>query len=120
MFAGESTWDRRQYVRVNSDFPVQINQIPRNNPVQLQNSISIDMSEGGLQLSSFYFYPVNSRIMVEIFHSQNKEPMKSMARIVWMRQLPYQDRYKVGIEFTDLSQDNRYRIKELIQNSLNA
>lgn len=106
--------ERRRFVRVSADLPVKLKQIPQNNPVQIQNAISCDISEGGVQVWSFYFYPVQSRQMLEILLSPDTEPVRSVGTVVWIRQLPYQDRYKLGIEFSEMNEDGRLNLRELI------
>ena len=99
--------NRRKFPRVLSDFPIQLQPVPQTNPGHIYNSLSQDVSEGGLSISSFNFHPVNSRFAVEMFVAEDCEPVRSLGRVVWIRQLPYQDSYKVGIEFTDFNEEQR-------------
>ncbi|MBU4305497.1 MAG: PilZ domain-containing protein [Candidatus Omnitrophica bacterium] len=117
MAGGASFVERRRFLRLNSDCPVQLKQMPQNYPVQIHNSISEDISEGGLQLSSFYFYPVHCKLLVELFVSQEAEPIKVVGRVVWVEQMPYQERYKVGIEFSDLNEESRVYLRQVISDS---
>ena len=114
MVVGEMVRERRKFVRVSSDYPVQLKHVPQNYPIQVHNSMSQDISEGGLQLSSFYFYPVHCKMTFEIFVSQDTEPISGVGRVVWVEQLPYQDRYKVGIEFSELNDDHRTHLRQVI------
>jgi len=106
--------ERRECLRKNSDFPVQLRQMPQKSVGIIHNSMTRDFSESGIQLSSFYFYPVNSRMVLEIFPTQDMEPIMTVGRVVWVEQVPYQDRYKIGIEFSDMNDESRVYLKQII------
>lgn len=73
-----------------------------------------DCSESGIQLSSFYFYPVNSKMILEIFPSNDTEPIITLGRVVWVEQVPCQEKYKIGIEFSEMNIESRVHLKEII------
>jgi c-di-GMP-binding flagellar brake protein YcgR len=106
--------ERRKFVRVYSDFPVQLKDMKPDAPVQIHNSLSQDLSEGGVQISSFYFYPVHSKMMVELHLNNDSAAVKTMGKVVWVEQLPYQDVFKVGIEFSELSAFNQNSVRKVI------
>ena len=108
--------ERRRFVRVASDLPVQLKRLPQDFPTSINNSLAQDISEGGLRISSFYFYPVNSKVTLEVFMRQGTEPVKAVGKVVWVEQLPYQERYRVGLEFSDINEDGRAHLKEVITN----
>ncbi|MBU1044930.1 MAG: PilZ domain-containing protein [Candidatus Omnitrophica bacterium] len=106
--------ERRKFVRMYSDFPVQLKYMKPNTPIQIHNSLSQDLSEGGLQISSYYFYPVNSQMIVELQLNADTVPIKTVGKVVWVEQLPYQDVFKLGIEFSELSVFNQKALRQLI------
>ncbi|MFH1061579.1 MAG: PilZ domain-containing protein [Candidatus Omnitrophota bacterium] len=106
--------ERRKFVRVYSDFPVQLSYLKPDAPKQVRNSLSQDLSEGGLQVSSFYFYPVHSAMLIELHLNKDSAPIKTVGKVVWVEQLPYQDLFKLGIEFAELSDFNQTCVRELI------
>lgn len=116
-FAREGVSERRKFARVQSDFPVQQRLMPQGNTQRIHNSISNDLSEGGIQLSSFYFYPVNSKIMIEVFLAWDEEPVHATGKVIWIEQIPHQERYRIGVEFSDLNEDNRSYLHRLIKDA---
>ena len=108
--------DRRKFVRVVSDLPVQMREM-NDFSNTIHNSLSHDISEGGVRISSFYFYPVNTKVKLELFLSQSLEPVKATARIVWIEQFSYQERYEIGLQFSDINEDGRYNLQDTIANS---
>lgn len=115
---GEVT-ERREFLRMSSDFPVQLRQVPQKSTGTIHNSITHDFSESGIQLSSFYFYPVNSKMILEIFPVHDMEPILTVGKVVWVEQVPYQEKYKIGIEFSEMNAESRVQLKQII-NSNNA
>ena len=106
--------ERRECLRKNSDFPVQLRQMLQENRVTIHNTLTHDFSESGIQLSSFYFYPVNSRMILEIFPAHDMEPIMTVGRVVWVEQIPYQEKYKIGIEFSDMNDESRVHLKQIV------
>jgi Tfp pilus assembly protein PilZ len=41
------------------------------------------------------------------------EPLRATGQVVWVRKVPYGDRYNVGMKFTDISAYNKARISTL-------
>jgi len=115
MDRANSAENRRRFPRLTKDVSVQLKQVPDNYSVKIHNSILRDISEGGLQISSFYFYPVNFRMPVEVSMSPDRPPVQGVGRVVWVEQLPYQERYKVGIEFTELNEHSRRQLRDMAQ-----
>ncbi|MBI4845923.1 MAG: PilZ domain-containing protein [Candidatus Omnitrophica bacterium] len=120
MILSSSVRERRRFVRVSSGCPVQIKQVPDSSPIRIHNSMLADISEGGLQLFSFYFYPVRCKFMVEVFLSPITESLKTLAKVVWIEQMPFQERYRVGIEFSNLNEAGRSSLRQMIGQSANS
>ena len=114
----EQNRDRRKFCRVLSDFPIQLQPVPQSRPGKIFNSLTQDVSEGGMKVSSFNFHPVNSRFMLEMLVSDDVEPIRSVGRVVWVEQLPYQDSFKLGIEFTDFSEEQKESLVDAIAKRL--
>ena len=64
-------------------------------------SLAYDISETGLRLQSERFISFNSRIVLEIPLGpiNGSEVITIHGRVAWVRQIPYSDRYQVGLEF---------------------
>ncbi|MCP4650168.1 MAG: PilZ domain-containing protein [PVC group bacterium] len=113
-------YERRGFLRANSDFPVKLKQVSPGLSVQINNSFSKDISETGIQLSSFYFYPVKSKLLLEASLSAGAEPVKVMGKVVWVEQFPYQERFKLGVHFEDLSQEARFQFRDVVAKTISS
>jgi len=118
MVVGGVVGERRTFVRVNSEFPVQLRPMHHDNPIQIHNSMSQDLSEGGMQISSFYFYPVHAKLMLELYLAIDSEPIITVGKVVWVEQVPYQDRYRVGIEFSGIEDENKTSLRHIIDENI--
>jgi c-di-GMP-binding flagellar brake protein YcgR len=79
------------------------------------SSLSRDISLGGIQLFPSEFLPVNKNILLEIFlDNMPTKVINSIARVVWSKQQPYADRYRVGLEFSEISDEAKNVIFEYI------
>lgn len=107
--------NRRRGLRADTDFSVKLKEIVHNRLPQIQNMLTRNVSETGLQLSSFNFYPVNTRLVMEASLSNKSEPVAVVGRVVWIEQLPYQERFKMGVEFSEMSEDARMQFQNTIQ-----
>jgi Tfp pilus assembly protein PilZ len=78
---------------------------------KLNNALSRDVSEGGLSFTTSDFIPLNTQLFVALLPKD--EPLRATGQVVWVRKVPYGDRYNVGLKFTDISAYNKARISTL-------
>lgn len=64
--------------------------------------LASDLSEGGLKVNSAYFLPLNSPMRVQM-RIMSETLVDLSGKVVWIQQLPYSDRYQIGIEFAEES-----------------
>ncbi|MBU2062952.1 MAG: PilZ domain-containing protein [Candidatus Omnitrophica bacterium] len=112
--------ERRKCRRVSYSFPVQSARLPPGYSSQFHNLITKDISEGGIQLDSFYFYPVEHKLMFEVFWSNEAAPVQTLGRVVWVKEVPFQQQYSIGIEFSDLSKEQLQLIKKIVDTPFNG
>ena len=63
--------------------------------------LSKDISIGGIQLNFNDFVPVNTDLTVSVKIKDIPKIIDVSGRVVWVKQVPYSDRYKLGLEFTN-------------------
>ncbi|RKY36006.1 MAG: hypothetical protein DRP78_04700 [Candidatus Omnitrophota bacterium] len=105
--------DRRKFVRIHSDFPIEVKQLPLTHQ-SVHNSLSLNISEGGVRISLFYFYPVNSKVNLTLFTAKDDLPFKALGKVSWVERVPYQERYRLGVEFVDLNDTHRNQLRRII------
>ena len=78
------------------------------------NSQTLDVSKGGIGLLSSKFVPLNTNLVMEIALTPKSEPLLAVGKVKWVQKLGAQERYRLGMAFTDISQDCRGRLSEYL------
>ncbi|MCP4649165.1 MAG: PilZ domain-containing protein [PVC group bacterium] len=110
--------EKRRFPRVNHECPVQLKTMRGTGSNLMKNSFSKNVSQSGMELVSFDFYPVNDRVQVQVFSSSYASMMQAVGRIVWVQQLPNQEKYRIGIELVEVSRSAYRKLTSLVQNTL--
>ncbi len=106
--------DRRRFPRYRMECPIQIMQINTPGANMLKNSFCRNISMVGIETLSFDFYGMNENIRLQVYSSEYVKLIQARGRIVWICQLPYQNKYKLGIELTELEPVTEQILKDLI------
>ncbi len=105
--------ERRKDHRIEWREPVeyQLNEDPRSG-----GCLACDLSEGGLKMNSSQFLPLNSRMRVNL-RVMAETIINLPGKVVWVQQLPYSERYQVGVEFAeeDLNPKAKEEIRQYIR-----
>ena len=109
----ELSAENRQYARTACDATVAATLIPQHGPNNASWLLAEDISEGGMQLSSPDCVPVGSRLLMSLDEVLASEPIRAIGTVVWVAQAPYQDRWSVGVEFSELAENDRMRLQRL-------
>jgi len=101
--------ERRAFKRVAFRHPVQFQ---RKDPARNVGALSCDISQGGLRMNVADFVPLNEDVALQVQMSL-EEVAECAGRVVWVRQMPFMERYQLGLEFLDKD------IGELVKSKLN-
>ena len=104
--------ERRRSLRVPFDRSARAGQIPRPFKNDVFDLLSTDLSEGGVQISSPDFFPLESLVVLDL---DTPTPFRAVGRIVWSERVGDQDRWRVGMEFMELSDDARSRLRKIVR-----
>lgn len=63
-----------------------------------QGGLAADLSEGGLRVNLFEFVPLDAELAVYIRISP-EQIVEQTGRVVWVKKMPFADRYQLGLEF---------------------
>ena len=108
----ESESDKRRYPRVSFLDPVQAVAIA--NPCRHWYLLAQDLSEGGLMLLAPEVLAVGERLLLGVEVDAVAEPIRAVGRVAWVAQAGCQDHYRVGIEFVEVDEVARQRLRELV------
>jgi Tfp pilus assembly protein PilZ len=74
-----------------------------------------DVSESGLALSSPALFGVGRRLLMDLAVAEVAEPIRLVGRVIWVAKEGRQARYRIGVEFDELSEAARMQLKDLVQ-----
>ncbi len=74
-----------------------------------------DINEGGLFIETEKPRPTGTEVVLRFNLPGNQEPLQTVGRVVWVRSATDLDPAGMGIEFDELSDEDRDRINEMIR-----
>ena len=95
MLNNEQVMERRTSTRVSSRVAVHLRSLER---IHASDGAACDIGEGGLRVMIEQFSPVNSKVTLQFQLNILQEVIELVAQIMWIRQIPYSDRYYVGLK----------------------
>ncbi|MFZ5800381.1 MAG: PilZ domain-containing protein [Candidatus Omnitrophota bacterium] len=76
------------------------------------NAQTMDISNTGVGFLSSRFVPVNTSLILEIALSPKSEPIMALGRVCWVQKCRHSDNYRLGMNFTDVSEDSKRRLTD--------
>jgi len=107
--------ERRKYPRRDMECPLQIRVVDGDINSVKRNSFCKNISRVGLATMSFDFFPVNAIVHLQLFSETLGKILEVIGKVVWIKQLRFQHKYKLGIEFVDNSPDVEIKILDILQ-----
>jgi hypothetical protein len=74
--------------------------------------MAMDLGEGGAKLASSECFPLESLVLLDL---DARTRLRAVERIAWAAQTDREDRWRVGVEFTDLSEDTRSQLRQILR-----
>lgn len=82
-----------------------------------EGTLACDLSRGGIRMNTNDFIPIGSEIVVKIRLAGQIQLVDVMAQVVWIRVIPYSERFQIGLEFIDGKIDRMARIGQYVEQS---
>ena len=117
MYWKEDFPERRQQPRVNTTMSVQYRGI-RQASDSVVNTISRDISAGGVRLLVDEFISVFTRLVLEIAVPSTPKPVRVVSKITWIRKRPYGEQYEVGAQFMDMPEEDKRGLSDFMEKSI--
>jgi c-di-GMP-binding flagellar brake protein YcgR len=108
--------ERRKYKRLTASFPVHFKVKTTN---KFGNTLSCDISGGGLRLMLEQFVAPNTDFMLEFNLVDFLQIITAVGRVVWTKKMPHSERYQLGIEFKEIPTKNQDSLNQFVVNQLN-
>lgn len=118
IFKPEEGKDRRKFIRVYEGRDVQFRLLKSvGAKEELADVFSIDISAGGIQITSSEKLTIGSFIELKFYFPSPPSPVFAIGKIVWREEIRENDqiKYSLGVKFTNISEKDRERIDEYAQ-----
>ena len=100
---------KRQFSRIKLVSPLRFQ--VRGKP-EYDNSVIDDISIGGLSFRNGKFIPPNTLLSLEM--SVLSRALRAVGRVAWVNNLPFSDRFKLGVEFLELEGKDKMFLEDYI------
>ena len=85
---------------------------------RFRDSLMKDLGAGGIRLLSRDFLPIDSKLKLEFFLTPASEALMAVGKVVWIQKLPYSYQHEVGIQFLDIPEEGRKKIRQLVEQNI--
>lgn len=99
--------ERRVSSRVRVYQPVRLH-LPRS--PRLHETLTKDLSIGGLCCISSAAFPVSTQLNLELIVSAKEGPIITRGRAAWFRSIPHSEQFDLGITFIDMPETDKRRL----------
>lgn len=111
MYNGE---ERRKYPRIDTHIPVKFRKLSQTAGASGLDSISKDLSEGGIRIRTPEFIAMAMRLILEMRTPVSDEPLKVIFKVAWIRKDETTDEYELGGKFLEMSKDDKKALLDYI------
>lgn len=105
--------DRRRAPRVRVYHPVRVHRLT---PTQLVETLTKDLSLGGIRCISTLPFPIGSELQLELMLFAGEEPLTVGGRTVWFQFVPSGEQYELGIAFDAMPPQDKRRLSIYFDN----
>ena len=91
--------EHRKYIRVPEKSQISYNVLSEKERGQYVTS---NISQGGIRFSVHNFIPKGSHLKISMTFSKTSVAIDALVKLVWIKELPYNGAYEVGVQFIDI------------------
>ncbi len=96
MFIEETNMEKRQFRRQAFREAVRFES---KELAEQRGCLSCDLSENGLKVNTDSFVPLNAKMLLQLRLDPIERIIDLTGRVAWLQQIPYSERYYIGVEF---------------------
>ena len=104
--------ERRRFVRVPEESPISYEVL---NDARTGQAFTKDISQGGIRFFVKEFIPKDSLLKIYLPLQKILFNFETVIKIVWITEAIHSERYEVGAEFVNISEEDTERLVEYIE-----
>ena len=94
--------ERRKFVRIPEDLPITYEVFPI---IKTEEFFTKNISQGGICFFVHEFIPKDSKLKIKLTIKKIPFYFEAVVRLAWIKQDPHVERYEIGVEFINISQE---------------
>ncbi|MBD3426870.1 MAG: hypothetical protein GF409_06525 [Candidatus Omnitrophica bacterium] len=110
--------EKRKYPRVSTHIPVRYRKLGEPEGQMRTNTITKNISEGGIRFGAPEFISRACRLVLELDIPMINKPVKAISKVAWIRKDGERADYEVGNQFLEISRKDKELVSEYVS-SLN-
>jgi len=107
--------EKRRFERIPETLEITYRRVP---DVKACGFITRDISEGGVRFFAKEFLPVGSILRIQVKLKKIYFAFEALAQVKWIKKDTTEERFDVGADFIDISNEAKKRLAEYVKNSL--
>lgn len=107
--------EKRRNPRLDTHIPVRYRKLGKREGPKEANTVSKDLSNGGVRFTTDEFVSRACRLVLELNMPMFTKPVKAIGKVAWIRKLPYGDSYEIGNRFLDITKGDRKLLSEYLE-----
>ncbi|MFH1837116.1 MAG: PilZ domain-containing protein [Candidatus Omnitrophota bacterium] len=108
--------EKRRYQRVETHVPLKCGKLRDGSNCKGENSITKDLSLGGMSFRTDNFIPMANRLIVEISLPEKTKSIKAISKIAWIKKSRSGNGYETGNQFLEMSKEDKDSVADYINN----
>lgn len=104
--------DKRQVPRYRVYQPVRLH---RPGSPQVMETLTKDLSAGGLRCITQTVLPVSTEVTLELVLAPGQEPLVARGRTMWFRSIPDSEQFDAGFAFTEINPINKRHLSAYLE-----
>lgn len=107
--------ERRRFVRIPEDAPIAYEVL---SSAKTGDFITRDISQGGIRFFVHDFVPKGSLMRIRLTLKKMTFSFEAITKVVWVEEDHHNERYEVGVEFVNISQQATEHLINYIRDAL--
>lgn len=83
-----------------------------------QDALMKDLSAGGVCFRAMDFLPIDSWLKIDFALPPLHEAFSMVGKVVWVREVPHLNRHEVGVQFVEISDQEKRHIQKYVDDRL--
>lgn len=109
--------ERRRFPRLKVSIPIQFRNVLKPGE-SFVGALSENLSAAGARMKSFTFLPKEARLVLLLSLPGQLKPIRLIGRVAWMQHQRFREGYDCGIQFLEITPEDRETIADTVERGI--